>query len=157
MVITQTDVTSNIKSYMMKKIFIILFIISTIFVSCNSKTIEIENLKSENELLKDSIHKLNFKILQNLKLYTIIDKSENINGSLIKGKFQYFNYLSNYKVFVSNNLKSEKRLVYEGNDPEFEFNYIPKSTKDSILQITMESKADNKAIILVSKLELNHN
>jgi hypothetical protein len=77
------------KLYPMKNYFIILFL-ATIFVSCNSKTVEIENLKSENQLLKDSIQTLNSKIVRNLKLYTFIDKTENSKDSVIKGKFQYF-------------------------------------------------------------------
>ena len=160
------NVSTNINAKSIKKMkFTNLFLLVNfvLFVSCNNKSNElrhnIELLKEENTVLKDSINGLNVKLAKSLKMKTNfankISKVNNINT--IEGYFQYFDYLPEYKVYIKSNTMNNKILVYKGTDPDFKIQYKPESVNETVIEITAEYHFNDKIVLLYSELPIKFN
>ncbi|PKB15275.1 hypothetical protein [Flavobacterium sp. 5] len=141
----------------MKKIlFPILFLI---LFSCNNKdeklVAEIAELKAKNKKLEETLDYRKSKEIENLQM--LLEPKTKIkfrNGNKISGSFTRFEKIPEYNLYVIDNITKQKTLVAKNlTEPNFNFDFKPKTEKDSLLRVITEMKIDGKTIEMFGRLD----
>ena len=141
---------------MNKIIFSILFL--TLF-SCNNKeeklVVEIAELKAKNKKLEETLDYRKTQEIANLQI--LLETNTKIkfrNENKIFGNFKRFAKIPEYNLYVIDNVTKQKTLVAKNlTEPNFNFDFKPKSEKDSLLRIIAEMKIDGKTIEMFGRLD----
>ncbi|MAO48362.1 MAG: hypothetical protein CL527_06555 [Aequorivita sp.] len=150
---------------MKKTIYIILFvIISAISSSCDQQKLsdlnnQILELKNQNEILKDSISKLE---LNNINAFyilpTVEESSLKVNEkATIDFVFGYRDYIKNYNVYrLTGEKENDRELILKDQKiSEFKYSFTPKNKTDNRIKLMAVFNLDSISIEVPAEVTLN--
>jgi hypothetical protein len=150
---------------MKKTIFsTLLIVISLILSSCNQQKVsdlnaQLEELKEQNQLLKDSISKNELKNIYAFHILGTTEKSSlKVNEkATIDFVFGYRDYIKSYDVYLLTGEKENDRelILKDQKISEFKYSFTPKNKNDNRIKLLTVFDLDSITVEIPADVTLN--